>query len=65
MLHSSWKAATLTLEAMIVVEKQTMIGWALDQQLCKDRPNQYENIKWQQMKISSAVQFFSSQMVLE
>lgn len=30
MLHSSWKAATLTLEAMIVVEKHTMIGWALE-----------------------------------
>lgn len=24
-----------------------IMGWAPDQQLCKDRPNQYENIKWQ------------------
>lgn len=30
MLHSSWKAATLTLEAMIVVEKHTMMGRALE-----------------------------------
>lgn len=62
MLHSSWKAATLTLEVLIIVEKQTIIGWAPDQQLCKDVPNQYENIKLQQMTISSVVQFLSSQM---
>lgn len=42
--------------------RETMIGWALDQQLRKCRPNQYENIKLQQMTISSAVQFLSIQM---